>query len=37
MVDEFDAKLKRTPGGYRKALIEAGIHTKSGKLSKHYR
>jgi hypothetical protein len=38
MADEHTAKVTRTPATARKALIQAGILTKSGKrLSKHYR
>lgn len=38
MADEYTAKVTRTPATARKALIKAGILTKSGKqLSKHYR
>lgn len=37
MVTEHTAKGTRTAATARKALIEAGILTKSGKLSKHYR
>ncbi len=37
IVAEHTAKTARTPATKRKALIEAGIFTKSGKLSKHYR
>ena len=37
MMQEFTAKTSRTPEAKRKALIEAGILTKSGRLSKHYR
>ncbi len=37
MVTEHTAKTARTPATKRKALIDAGILTKSGRLSKHYR
>jgi hypothetical protein len=37
MMDAHTAKTARTPASARKALVEAGILTKSGKLSKNYR
>jgi hypothetical protein len=37
MVEEYTAKTTRTPATARRALIEAGILTKSGKLVKHLR
>jgi hypothetical protein len=37
MIAEHTAKVNRTPATARKALIRAGILTKSGKLVKHLR
>ncbi len=35
--DEYDAKATRSKESALKALIDSGIYTKSGKLSKHFR